>query len=70
MDKPDSTVGNMKRSVSSFLGQVGSVLNPLPDDGDEEAILIQGDNHVFLNRLQVRNITYYIYFFISKNNFI
>lgn len=51
----------MKRSVSSFLGQVGSVLNPLPDDGDEEAILIQGDNHVFLNRLQVNTIGHISY---------
>lgn len=53
LDKPESTANNVKRSVSSFFDQVGSALSPPPDDGDEEAIVIQGNNPVFLNRLQV-----------------
>lgn len=54
LDKPESTANNVKRSVSSFFDQVGSALSPPPDDGDEEAIVIQGNNPVFLNRLQVQ----------------
>lgn len=58
LDKPESTANNVKRSVSSFFDQVGSALSPPPDDGDEEAIVIQGNNPVFLNRLQVKIIHY------------
>ncbi|RZF33305.1 hypothetical protein LSTR_LSTR007650 [Laodelphax striatellus] len=54
LDSPDSTVGNVKRSFSTFLDQVSNALNPLPDDGDEEAILIQGGTTVMLTRLQTR----------------
>lgn len=53
LDKPESTANTVKRSVSSFFDQVGSALSPQPEDGDEEAIIIQGSNPVFLNRLQV-----------------
>ncbi|XP_075223300.1 BSD domain-containing protein 1-like isoform X2 [Lycorma delicatula] len=54
LDKPESTVSNVKRSFSSFLGQVSNALSPPPDDGDEEAILIQGDSPILLTRLQTR----------------
>jgi hypothetical protein len=43
----------MKRSVSSFLGQVSSVLNPSPDDDNEEAIVIRDSQPVVLTKLQV-----------------
>lgn len=46
----------MKKSVSSFLDQMSSALNPLPDD-DDEALMIVGSDTVTLSRLQV------IYFF-------
>lgn len=54
LDKPESTASSMKKSVTSFLGQVSSVLNPLPDDQDEEAVVIQGSNVVPLTRLQTQ----------------
>uniref|UniRef100_A0A1B6EDN0 BSD domain-containing protein n=1 Tax=Clastoptera arizonana TaxID=38151 RepID=A0A1B6EDN0_9HEMI len=54
LDNPESTANTMKRSMSSFLDQVGTALSPPPDDGDEEAIMIQGDNPVYLSRLQSR----------------
>ena len=53
LDEPDSTVGTMKRSVSSFLGQVTSVLNPSPEDDDEEAIVIHDSEPVVLTKYQV-----------------
>jgi hypothetical protein len=43
----------MKRSVSSFFGQVSSVLNPTPDDEDEEAIVIHDSQPVVLTKFQV-----------------
>lgn len=42
----------MKKSVSSFLDQMSSALNPLPDD-DDEALMIVGSDTVTLSRLQV-----------------
>ena len=50
----------MKRSVSSFLGQVSSVLNPSPEDDDEEAIVIHDSEPVVLTKYQVvRPINYF-----------
>lgn len=43
----------MKRSVSSFLGTVSNVLSPLPDDDDQEAVVIKNDAPVPLSRFQV-----------------
>jgi hypothetical protein len=43
----------MKRSVSSFLGQVSNVLNPSPEDDDEEAIVIHDSEPVMLTKFQV-----------------
>uniref|UniRef100_A0A1B6L996 BSD domain-containing protein n=1 Tax=Graphocephala atropunctata TaxID=36148 RepID=A0A1B6L996_9HEMI len=57
LDKPESTANSVKRSVSSFFDQVGTALSPPPEDGDEEAIIIQGSDPVFLNRLQTRIYT-------------
>uniref|UniRef100_A0A1B6J0V6 BSD domain-containing protein n=1 Tax=Homalodisca liturata TaxID=320908 RepID=A0A1B6J0V6_9HEMI len=57
LDKPESTANTVKRSVSSFFDQMGSALSPPPEDGDEEAIIIQGSDPVFLNRLQTRIYT-------------
>lgn len=53
LDEPESTANTMKRSVSSFLGQVSSVLNPSPDDDNEEAIVIRDSQPVVLTKLQV-----------------
>jgi hypothetical protein len=53
LDSPDSTASSMKRSFSSFLGQMNTVLNPSPDDSDTEAILIVEDSEtVTLTKLQ------------------
>lgn len=54
MENPESTANTMKKSVSSFLDQMSSALNPLPDDEDE-ALMIVGSDTVTLSRLQVIN---------------
>lgn len=55
----------MKKSVSSFLDQMSSALNPLPDD-DEEALMIVGSDTVALSRLQVLNIDRVFIFLIKS----
>lgn len=53
LDEPESTASTMKRSISSFLGQMNEVLNPSPDDSDTEAILIvENSDPVTLTKLQ------------------
>lgn len=56
LDKPESTASSMKKSVSTFLDQVSTVLNPSPDDEDEEAVVIHGTDVVPLTRLQVGKV--------------
>lgn len=53
-DQPESTVNSMKRSMSSFLGTVNNVLNPVPDDSDQEAMVMRGNIPVVLSRCQVK----------------
>jgi hypothetical protein len=53
LDEPESTANTMKRSVSSFFGQVSSVLNPTPEDEDEEAVIIRDSQPVVLTKFQV-----------------
>ncbi|KAJ8710791.1 hypothetical protein PYW08_009306 [Mythimna loreyi] len=44
LDVPESPANVMKKSLSSFIGQVSTVLNPEPDDEDDtEVILSSGD---------------------------
>ncbi|XP_028156178.1 BSD domain-containing protein 1-like isoform X2 [Ostrinia nubilalis] len=44
LDVPESPANVMKKSFSSFIGQVSTVLNPEPDDEDDtEVILSSGD---------------------------
>ncbi|XP_059471165.1 BSD domain-containing protein 1-like isoform X2 [Neocloeon triangulifer] len=52
LDDEESTAGSMKKSISTLLGQVNEVLNPQPDDEDEEAMVIQGDQPVSLSPFQ------------------
>lgn len=54
LEEPESTANSVKRSVSSFLGTVSNVLNPLPDDDAEEAILIQNDQPIPLSKFQLK----------------
>lgn len=56
LENPESTANTMKKSVSSFLDQVSSALNPLPDDEDE-ALMIVGSDTVTLSRLQAQIYT-------------
>ncbi|XP_050092947.1 BSD domain-containing protein 1-A-like [Anopheles aquasalis] len=66
LGEPDSTVGAMKKSFSSFLGQVTEALVPsLEDDEETEAVLITADGtvtltgfHKHLAELQAREETY------------
>ncbi|XP_044742553.1 BSD domain-containing protein 1-like [Chrysoperla carnea] len=44
LNDSESTASSMKRTFSSFLGQMNTVLNPTPDDSDTEAVIITGDN--------------------------
>ncbi|XP_023949376.2 BSD domain-containing protein 1 [Bicyclus anynana] len=44
LDSPESTANVMKKSFSNFIGEVSTVLNPVPDDEDDtEVILSSGD---------------------------
>jgi len=56
LENPESTANTMKKSVSSFLDQVSSALNPLPDDEDE-ALMVVGSDTVTLSRLQAQIYT-------------
>ncbi|KAK7867046.1 hypothetical protein R5R35_005686 [Gryllus longicercus] len=52
LDEPESTANSVKRSVSSFLGQVSNALSPPPQDEDEEAIMIFNSQPVPLTPFQ------------------
>lgn len=54
LEEPNSRANSVKRSVSSFLGSVSSVLSPLPDDDDQEAVVIKNDAPVPLSRFQAK----------------
>ncbi|XP_060807188.1 BSD domain-containing protein 1 isoform X2 [Amyelois transitella] len=44
LDEPESPANVMKKSLSTFIGQVSTALNPEPDDDDDtEVILSSGD---------------------------
>ncbi|RVE45697.1 hypothetical protein evm_009667 [Chilo suppressalis] len=48
LDSPESPANVMKKSFSTFIGQVSTVLNPEPDDEDDtEVILSSGDTTMF-----------------------
>lgn len=65
MENPESTANTMKKSVSSFLDQMSSALNPLPDDEDE-ALMIVGSDTVTLSRLQVINLISFYFNIMSS----
>lgn len=52
LDEPESTASTVKRSLSSFLGQVSEALVPSIDDDDAEAVLITNDGTVTLTGFQ------------------
>ncbi|XP_049764171.1 BSD domain-containing protein 1-like [Schistocerca cancellata] len=54
LDEPESTANTVKRSFSSFLGQMSNVLNPSPQDDDEEAIVIFDAEPVPLTKFQAK----------------
>lgn len=67
MDEPDSTANAVKKSISTFFGQVTEALIPSIEDEDIEAILITNDGsitltgfHKHLAELQSNEETYLI----------
>ncbi|XP_034244407.1 BSD domain-containing protein 1-like isoform X2 [Thrips palmi] len=54
LSQSESTVNTMKRSMSSFLGTVNTVLNPAPDDSEQEAMVMRGNIPVVLTRVQAQ----------------
>lgn len=67
MENPESTANTMKKSVSLFLDQMSSALNPLPDDEDEESLMIVGSDTVTLSRLQVIHLFCIIFYVFDLN---
>jgi len=56
LENPESTANTMKKSVSSFLDQMSSALDPFHNDEDE-AIMIVGSDTITLSRLQAQIYT-------------
>jgi hypothetical protein len=56
LDDEESAAGSMKKSFSTLLVQVNDVLNPQPEDEDEEAMVIQGSEPVSLSTFQVAGL--------------
>ncbi|KAL0277752.1 UNVERIFIED_CONTAM: hypothetical protein PYX00_004929 [Menopon gallinae] len=54
LEEPNSRANSVKRSVSSFLGTVSSVLSPMPEDDDQEAVIIKNDDLVKLSPFQIK----------------
>lgn len=54
LDKEDSTASTVKKSVSTFFGQVAEVFTPTLGEQFDEAILIQGGNPVSMTAFQVK----------------
>ncbi|CAH1121918.1 unnamed protein product [Ceutorhynchus assimilis] len=52
LESPNSTASNVKRSFSTFLGQVNTVLNPSPDDEDTEILIVENAETHELNHYQ------------------
>ncbi|XP_055704806.1 BSD domain-containing protein 1-A-like [Phlebotomus papatasi] len=52
LDEPDSTANTVKKSLSSFLGQVSEVLIPSIEDDETEAVLITNNGTVTLTGFQ------------------
>lgn len=52
LDEPESTANTVKRSLSSFLGQVSEALAPSFDDDDTETVKITADGIVTLTGFQ------------------
>lgn len=51
-DEPESTASTMKKSISTFFGQVSEALVPSVEDDDVEAVLITSDGTVTLTGFQ------------------
>lgn len=52
LDEPESTASNVKKSLSSFFGQVSEALAPTIEDDDSEAVLITSDGAITLTGFQ------------------
>lgn len=52
LDEPESTASTVKKSLSSFFGQVTEALIPSMDDDDTEAVLITTDGTITLTGFQ------------------
>lgn len=52
LDEPESAASSVKKSLSSFFGQVSEALAPTLEDDDSEAVLITSDGVVTLTGFQ------------------
>lgn len=52
LDEPESTASTVKKSLSSFFGQVSEALVPSLEDDDAEAIIITSDGAITLTGFQ------------------
>ncbi|CAG9860737.1 unnamed protein product [Phyllotreta striolata] len=52
LDSQSSAASSMKRSFSSFLGQMNTILNPSPDDSDTEILIVENSETKTLNEFQ------------------
>lgn len=52
LDEPESTASTVKKSLSSFFGQVSEALAPTLEDDDAEAVLITSNGAVTLTGFQ------------------
>ncbi|KAL1115256.1 hypothetical protein AAG570_007287 [Ranatra chinensis] len=66
LDDEDSAANTVKRSVSTFLGQMKEALSPSPSTEFDEALVIHDGNPIAMTKLQVSHTDFWQRYLFRK----